>query len=136
MTETALEKGVWALGAGDWFSSRRKPTPNPPATLPNGEKFSGTYLQITSTTGGFAEESQAYENPEAWDAGFGDIWNPGGDVPVSHQDHSAKVIATLSGNRGDTMHCGFRLNNPKQGMARGGTGKCLVSSGGTIKVQF
>ena len=104
------------------------------ATLPNGEKFSGTYLQITSTTGGFAEESQAYENPEAWDAGFGDIWNPGGDVPVSHQDHSAKVIATLSGNRGDTMHCGFRLNNPKQGMARGGTGKCLVSSGGTIKV--
>jgi hypothetical protein len=102
--------------------------------LPSGEYFTGRYLQITSDT-------------EANDLGPGWIgWGPwapgwsdwGGDVDYATfiQKYSGRVIATLFGDRKNTMRCRFQLANPEEGMAGGGVGECQVTNGETIQAQF
>ena len=46
------------------------------------------------------------------------------------------MISTLESDRGGSMLCRFRLNEPGVGPDGGGTGKCEVSQGGVIDVTF
>ncbi len=68
-------------------------------TLPNGERFSGTYVLVP-------------------------------DAP----DH--QMTSTLSGDRGTSMFCRFKLNEPGVGPDGGGTAQCQLSTGGTIEAWF
>ena len=110
-------------------------------TLPDGEAFSGRYLQVTSDTSGEALDPY-WDNWgvgwEGWGAFSDDYgpWIPGADVPTFVRNYSGKVIATLLGDRGSRMRCRFRLAEPNQGMSSGGVGECEVSGGGKISAEF
>jgi hypothetical protein len=46
------------------------------------------------------------------------------------------MVSTLDGNRGGSMVCRFKLNEPGVGPDGGGTGRCELSQGGVIDAQF
>ncbi len=108
------------------------------AKLPDGEFFSGRYLQITSTT----NENAIVPMFQGWDpywrtwGPYGSPWYPDGDYSTFRTNYSGKVIATLFGDKGSTMRCRFRLSDPPSGLSGGGTGECQLSTGGVIEVQF
>jgi len=52
------------------------------------------------------------------------------DAPDHH------MVSTLDGNRGGSMVCRFKLNEPGVGPDGGGTGRCELSQGGVIDAQF
>jgi hypothetical protein len=54
-------------------------------------------------------------------------------TPYAAEHH---MVSTLSGDRGGTMICKFRLNEPGVGPDGGGTGKCDISQGGVIEAKF
>jgi hypothetical protein len=105
-------------------------------TLPRGESFSGKYVQITSTT------TADTLPPAFWDDGW-PVWGPfdypwydGPGYTTFVRNYSGKVVATLFGDRGDTMRCRFKLSVPEEGMRGGGVGDCQVSNGGQLTAQF
>ncbi len=106
--------------------------------LPDGEFFSGRYLQITSAT----SENAIAPMFQGWDlywrtwGPYGSPWYPDGDYSSFRTNYSGKVIATLFGDKGSTMRCRFRLSDPLSALGGGGTGECQLSTGGTIEVQF
>ena len=107
-------------------------------TLPGGESFSGTYLQITSTTSTDVVEPFFVGWDPYW-AGwgpFGEPWFDGGDHTVFRTNYSGKVVATLFGSGGNTMRCRFRLSDPPSALSGGGVGECQLSKGGKIDVEF
>jgi len=110
-------------------------------TLPDGQRFTGRYLEVASDTD--AETLDPYWG--GWDVGWGG-WGPwtddygpyivGADVPTFVRNYSGKAIATLLGDRGSRMRCRFRLSDPETGMSSGGVGECEVSGGGKIAAEF
>ena len=108
------------------------------ATLPDGEFFSGRYVQITSTT----TEDAVGPMFRGWDpywhtwGPYGQPWYDGRDYHAFRTNYSGKVVATLFGDKGNTMRCRFRLGDPPSGLSGGGTGECQLSTGGAIEVQF
>jgi len=105
-------------------------------TLPNGETFAGKYVHITSTS------TVDAVHPRFWDPAWG-YWSPfdtpwldGADFPAFVRNYSGKVVAVLFGDRGDTMRCRFKLNDPLRGMRSGGVGDCQVSNGAQIAATF
>ena len=54
-------------------------------------------------------------------------------TPYAPDDH---MVSNLDGDRGGSMVCRFRLNQPGVGPDGGGTGKCELSAGGVIDVKF
>jgi hypothetical protein len=54
-------------------------------------------------------------------------------TPYASDHH---MVSNLEGDRGGSMVCRFRLNQPGVGPDGGGTGKCEVSEGGVIDVKF
>jgi len=46
------------------------------------------------------------------------------------------IVANLTGDRGGSMVCRFKLNEPGVGPDGGGTGRCDVSEGSVIEVKF
>lgn len=109
--------------------------------LPSGEEFSGPYEQISPDSAGDTLGTPwggwggwpAYWND--WGS-FGAAWVQGKDYATFMQNYSGKVVATLFGNRGDTMRCRFQLANPDEGMAGGGLGECQTSTGAHVEAQF
>jgi hypothetical protein len=104
--------------------------------LPTGESFSGKYVQITSTSTADVVHPLFWE--PIWDdwGPFGAPWYEGTDFPTLVRNYTGKVVATLFGDRGDTMRCRFQLSSPEQGMSGGGVGECQVSNGGKIAATF
>lgn len=107
-------------------------------TLPDGESFSGKYVQITSTT-----EQPAVApfwggwSPYWTDWGpFGDRWLAGEDYTTFRTNYSNKAVATLFGTQGDTMRCRLNLKEPTAGLSGGGTGECQTSKRERIDIQF
>ena len=105
-------------------------------TLPSGEGFSGQYVHITSTS------AVDTSDPFFWHPDWAD-WNPfstpwfdGSDGSTVVKHDSGKVVATLFGDKGDVMHCRFRLHDPERGMPGGGVGQCQVSNGSHIDAHF
>ncbi len=109
------------------------------ALLPDGETFTGKYLQITSTTSESTVGPMFYGWGDPYWSGwgpFGAPWSSGGDYTTFRTNYSGKVIATLFGTKGNTMRCRFNLANPPSGLKGGGTGECQLSKGRQIAVQF
>ena len=102
--------------------------------LPSGEYFTGRYLQITEdmNTDTFGPGWMGWG---PWGPGWGD-WGGGADYATFVQNFSGKVVATLFGDRKNTMRCRFQLANPPDGMSGGGVGDCQVTNGDTIQAQF
>lgn len=107
--------------------------------LPDGESFSGKYVQITSSTSRYLLEPMFRDWTPYWsDWGpFGPYaWNRGEDFETFRTNYSGKVVATLVGDKGTAMRCRFRLSDPPVGLSGGGLGECQLSTGGRIDVQF
>ncbi len=107
-------------------------------TLPDGEYFSGRYVQVTSTsTADVIRPITIFWGPRWHHWGpFGDPWFDEADYTSFVTNYSGRVVATLFGNKGNTMRCRFQLTDPQAGLSRGGVGECNVSNGGTIDAQF
>jgi hypothetical protein len=108
-------------------------------TLPSGERFSGRYVQVTSTSAvDTVGPTWASWGPTWTEWGpFGETWASGPmDVYSFRTNYSGKVVATLFGDRGNMLRCRFNLVNPPSGMPDGGTGECQLSTGGKIDAQF
>jgi len=54
-------------------------------------------------------------------------------IPYAPDHH---IVSTLDGDRGGTMVCRFKLNQPGIGPEGGGTARCELSQGGVIDAQF
>jgi hypothetical protein len=75
--------------------------------------------------------------------GSGKLWTllPSGErfsgryvlAPYAPEHH---IVSTLAGDRGGSMVCRFRLNEPGVGPDGGGRGRCELSQGGRIDTQF
>ena len=75
--------------------------------------------------------------------GSGKLWTllPNGErysgkyvlTPYAQDNH---LVSTLDGDRGGTMVCRFKLNEPGVGPDKGGKGKCDMSKGGVIEATF
>jgi len=102
-------------------------------TLPSGEYFTGRYLQVTSETTADAF-GPGWGGWGPWSPFWGD-WD-GGDYATFVDNYSGRVIATLFGDRKNTMRCRFQLANPADGMTGGGIGECQITNGEKIQAQF
>ena len=67
---------------------------------------------------------------------FGPPWVEEGDHTTFVRNYSGKVVATLFGDKDNTMRCRFQLTNPEAGLSSGGVGECQISNGGKIDVEF
>ncbi|MFP6663434.1 MAG: hypothetical protein VCC00_04460 [Deltaproteobacteria bacterium] len=119
--------------------------------LPAGETYTGKFLQVTSTTsadtlggGGWGGVgwSGGYGGYGGYGGGwndwgpYGSPWGGGGSYSTFVTNYSGKVIATLFGDKGNTMRCRFHLSQPASGMEGGGVGECEVKGGDKIAAQF
>jgi len=52
------------------------------------------------------------------------------------ESYSGNIEAILFGNKGHTMRCKFRADNSLRGLSSRGAGRCQVSDGRVIDVQF
>ncbi|MEO2167476.1 MAG: hypothetical protein ABGY42_05030 [bacterium] len=120
--------------------------------LPSGEAYAGKFLQITSATsadtlggggfgggfgGGYGGGYGGGWGPYWNDWGpYGSPWGSGGSYSTFVRNYSGKVIATLFGDKGNTMRCRFHLSQPASGMEGGGVGECEIKGGDKIEAQF
>ena len=92
------------------------------ATLSDGEKFEGKFAEESSS--GFVtgfDTSGTIVHKEAFEA---------------VESYSGNIEAILFGNKGHIMRCKFRAANTLRGLPSGGEGRCQVSDGRVIDVQF
>ena len=108
------------------------------ATMPDGERFMGTYQVVRADTPRSAL-------PAAWTGDEpierqgqidGTYWAAGADHRAFVSTHRDKAIGTLRGDRGATMLCRFALLDAAGGMGGGGSGECQTSRGGRIAARF
>ena len=95
------------------------------ATLSDGESFKGRFADEAASgfVTGFDTEgpSATIVRKEAFEA---------------LQSYSGNFEAILFGNKGHTMLCKFRAGNSLRGLPSGGEGRCQISDGRVIDVQF
>jgi len=114
------------------------------ATLPSGERFKGSFVQVThevpdtelvpmvNPIAGFTD-AVAREGGTASE----DVWANAVELGWFRTEYANRIVAVLFGDRGNAMRCGFRLFDPTQGFGGGGTGTCAVSfANGTVAVHF
>jgi len=82
------------------------------ATLADGKRFTGTYLQLS-------RDAMS--------------WGPFPDFGV---EYSSRVMADLQALDGQDMRCQFHLNHPVEGMAGGGQGNCELKGGRSVDAVF
>ncbi|MCI0547089.1 MAG: hypothetical protein L0027_07370 [Candidatus Rokubacteria bacterium] len=108
-------------------------------TLPSGELFTGRYFQSTSAT-----EAQSLDQlPSGWESGNYD-WGPYDDdswhgieeSPLLERQYSRKVRVALQSDQGRLLRCRITLADPAAGLGGGGSGRCLLSTGGRIDIRF
>ncbi|HEY7038475.1 MAG TPA: hypothetical protein VID28_06485 [Methylomirabilota bacterium] len=108
------------------------------ATMPDGERFKGTYQVVRANTPRSAL-------PAAWTGDEpiehqgqidGTYWAAGVDHMAFVSTHRDRAIGTLKGDRGATMLCRFNLMDAAAGIGGGGTGECQTSRGARITAQF
>jgi hypothetical protein len=95
------------------------------ASLPDGRRFTGTYVQPTTTT---------------WNDSYGPYWNSWAGVWGSYRPwyggprtsfathYSGKVLAHLETPEGARKRCEFTLFSPSRGLNGGAEGECQLST--------
>ena len=94
-------------------------------TLPDGETFEGKYAE---------EASSGYIT--GFDATGTGATIARGSTFEALESYPGNVEAALFGRKGHAMKCRFRANNSFIGLPSGGEGRCQVSDGRVIDVQF
>lgn len=92
-------------------------------TMPDGEIYSGKFVQKTSSRSG-----------DEWKIGE----SSGDDAfnLISSDTVFSEAEAILIGNRGNTMKCMFKLSDPSSGIDGGGIGSCKTSLDKPIHITF
>ena len=90
--------------------------------LPDGEGFEGKLAEIASLNSVTASDSTRAADGSA--------------IFEAVQSFEGNAEAALSGNRGNTMKCRFRLADTIIGLSSGGFGICQVSDGRVIDIFF
>jgi hypothetical protein len=102
------------------------------ATLSDGRRFTGEFLQLTetATSTAFTPYWAAWTNP-GW--GAPGIWYAGPATTTAFiTEYSGQVLAHLRGPSGQKMRCRFVLKRPEAGLAEGAVGDCQLSTGETV----
>jgi hypothetical protein len=108
------------------------------ATMPDGERFSGTYQVVkpgmsrTSLHPAWTGDAPADNQGQIDDS----MWGAGRDTATFIRTYENKAVATLTGDRGTRMLCRFNLDAGGAGMGGGGTGECQTSKGTKITTTF
>lgn len=118
-----------------------------------GERFRGDFVRISKESQGRPIRGNIMSS---WGTLWGqthqegeiDPWTRGVvDAPASREGgsgwdfylrkhYSGRVIAFLTGDRGNSMRCRMELKNPAEGMSGGGSGECEVSDDSEINIRF
>ncbi|MDQ3033599.1 MAG: hypothetical protein M3Y87_14360 [Myxococcota bacterium] len=102
------------------------------ASLPDGRRFAGRFLQVTSTT--VAQHLDAWSTlgaPYYGNARGGAYWEPV-DASSFVTRYTGRVMAQLQGPDDEVMRCLFVLEDPVAGPQSGGLGNCELSTGERI----
>lgn len=113
------------------WSAGADPTSGPiTAVLPDGRRFDGRFMQVTSAT------LDQYWGPVGvgWVGpgyGWGGTWayDPYYDTYGYVRHYSGRVVAQLRGPEDELMRCYFVLEDPYEGPEKGGMGQCELSTG-------
>lgn len=92
-------------------------------TMTDGEKYSGKFVQISSSTSGDDWEIGESSKDDSW-------------VLKDSETVSSSTEALLIGDRGNTMQCRFQFSNPDFGIEAGGIGHCTTSAAQTVAITF
>lgn len=116
-----------------WTSQDGGITGTMTASLPDGDAFSGPFVQLTSA----ARIDMLAPMWRGWLRGWGDwpYWGPYPDTAFITR-YSGKVVANLQGPGDLRMRCRFHLNSPPTGMRGGGQGECQLNDGDTVDAVF
>ncbi len=117
-----------------------------------GQRFTGHYIRIVAGTkvetvapvlDTWGPIWSGYDWGGANDSWW---WGPAGEpmgeymassyYPIFVQEYTGKAVASLIGDKGDTMRCRFTLRRPQEGLMGGGTGECQTSNGSRISADF
>ena len=139
---TTMGTGTGSVSPGNeavqfsWNSTDGGVSGNMSAALKDGQTFSGSYLEVTSTT-----SSQAFDPMwSGWERGWGGWGGFGGFTPFPDTafttNYSGRVMANLQAADGQQMRCHFYLNRPDAGMGGGGQGQCQLKSGRSVDAVF
>ena len=102
------------------------------ATLADGSRFSGSFLQVQSDR--LVPPEQIWTG---WKYGWRNAdWEEFGTAPLFEMLHRGEVIANLMGPRDARMRCRFTLNDRESGMVSGGRSQCHLATGGTVDAIF
>lgn len=122
-------KGIWSAPGGPAENIKLEAKPNAIGdrgtlftTLPGGESFSGKYTQIVRP---IDPEAVSPTSP----------WFKGSDFRSFKLTSSDRIVAMLSGDRGNTMRCDIHLSSPPEGLSGKSEGSCRLSDGGEIEIS-
>lgn len=107
-----------------------------------GEHFQGAYMRVEPATKGHIIFTKIYEGwagPEwaVWQHDADGGWTETASSSAGFAHHyTGKVVASLSGSEHHAMRCHFTLKDPFAGLLHGGEGKCQISDGGQIELEF
>ncbi|MFK8020480.1 MAG: hypothetical protein AB8B86_11960 [Pseudomonadales bacterium] len=92
-------------------------------TMPEGETYTGKFVQRTLSTTG-----------DEWE--IGESSNDDSFIFNNSNTTSSQAEAVLIGNKGSTMKCKLQLSDPSFGIDAGGIGSCKTSAGKPIDFAF
>lgn len=92
-------------------------------TMPEGETYTGKFVQRTVSTTG-----------DEWE--IGESSNDDSFIFNNSNTTSSQAEAVLIGNKGSTMKCKLQLSDPSFGIDGGGIGSCKTSTGTPIDFAF
>jgi hypothetical protein len=117
-----------------WQSEDGGQTGTLAATLADGRRFEGPFLQLTHDV----DRARYRRMWAGWDYGWRG-WGRGWAV-LPEIDHgtaySGRVIANLAAPDGTRMRCKLDLAHPRDGLTGGGQGVCQVRGDGTVDVTL
>lgn len=115
--------------AFDWEESRLIPSQGDiHASFPDGRRYQGTYSQVTHR---YLDD----EGEPDWFVGDRPVYDEdwiAHDLVRWREEPTARVVANLESDEGDTLRCRFTLAEPSEGMAGGGSGECTTEGGERI----
>jgi hypothetical protein len=102
------------------------------AKLADGSTYHGPFVHVSAAkTVDFGPLWIGYRS--GWDDW--PFWGPAKPVDFSER-YSGKVVANLSGPRGDHMRCRFDLTTPQDGLRGGGGGECELPDRRLVRASF